>query len=315
MKKSRILALLSAFTITAVSNVPVISSAKALFANKLETLEDVENSFSPDDILVFPYDNGNNQKMIMILNSEGSCCQYAESKELCVTVKKETSLSQEDVFEKISAELGNISVSGRFMQIDENMYMIDMFSPCKSENILSAMNKYENVVSIDYRNAIAENTLCSVSGVYIDSDLTNEEFETKYPSIKWNENLECFDFVKNKDINKFGVLKSVIDDTNIKSAKPSFIVATSMNNDYLGVGKSIENLYTASIKGDVNGDGEVDISDVVAITAFVGNSEENKFNSDQKIINGDVYNSGDGLTANDALMIQQYISGSLESLE
>ena len=161
MKKSRILALLSAFTITAVSSVPMISSAKALFADKLGTLEDVENSFSPDDILVFPYDNGNNQKMIMILNSEGSCCQYAESKELCVTVKKGTSLSQEDVFEKISAELGNISVSGRFIQLDENMYMIDMFSPCKSENILSAMNKYENVVSIDYRNAVAENTLCN----------------------------------------------------------------------------------------------------------------------------------------------------------
>lgn len=314
MKKSRILALLSAFTITAVSSVPMISSAKALFADKLGTLEDVENSFSPNDILVFPYDDGSKKKMIMILNSDDSCCQYAESKEFCVTVKKGTSLNKKDVFEKISAELGNISVSGRFIQLDENMYMIDMFSPCKNENVLNAMNKYDNVVSADYRNAVAENTLCGVSGVHIDSDLTHEEFETKYPSLKWNENLECFDFDTN-DINTFDVLKSILNDTDIKSAEPIFIVATSMNNDYLGAGKSIENLYTAAIKGDVNGDGEVDISDVVAITAFVGNSEKNKFNSDQKIINGDVYNSGDGLTANDALMIQQYISGNLESLE
>ncbi|MGN1036741.1 MAG: hypothetical protein ACI4PX_03120, partial [Ruminococcus sp.] len=215
MKKGRILALLSAFTITTVSSVPMISSAKALFADKLRTLEDVENSFSPDDILVFPYDDGSKQKMIMILNFEGSCCQYAESKQICVTVKKGTSLNEEDVFDKISAELGNISVSGRFIQLDENMYMIDMFSPCKNENVLSAMNKYDNVVSIDYRNAVAKNSLCGVSGVYIDSDLTHEEFETKYPSLKWNENLECFDFDTN-DINTFDVLKSILNDTDIK---------------------------------------------------------------------------------------------------
>ena len=62
------------------------------------------------------------------------------------------------------------------------------------------------------------------------------------------------------------------------------------------------------------GSDSIDISDIVAITAFVGNSEKNKFNSDQKIINGDVYNSGDGLTANDALMIQQYLANIITEL-
>ena len=59
--------------------------------------------------------------------------------------------------------------------------------------------------------------------------------------------------------------------------------------------------------GDANGDGSVDIADVIAIAAYVANPSQNSLSSEQ-ISNADVHNSGDGLTANDALKIQQYLA-------
>ena len=65
--------------------------------------------------------------------------------------------------------------------------------------------------------------------------------------------------------------------------------------------------------GDVNVDGTVDIADVVAAAAFVGDSTKNPVSA-QGLKNGDVQNNGDGLTANDALAIQQYLAGSITEL-
>ncbi len=64
---------------------------------------------------------------------------------------------------------------------------------------------------------------------------------------------------------------------------------------------------SGGLKGDANGDGSVDIADVIAIAAYVANPSQNSLSSAQ-ISNADVHNSGDGLTANDALKIQQYLA-------
>lgn len=70
----------------------------------------------------------------------------------------------------------------------------------------------------------------------------------------------------------------------------------------------------SELKGDCNIDGNIDIADVVSISAYVGDSEKNPLD-EQSILNADVHNTGDGLTANDALMIQQYLSGNITNLE
>ena len=67
------------------------------------------------------------------------------------------------------------------------------------------------------------------------------------------------------------------------------------------------------LNGDANGDREVDVADVIAVASYVANPEENPL-PEQLIKNADVHNSGDGLTANDALMIQQYLAGIVEKL-
>lgn len=70
---------------------------------------------------------------------------------------------------------------------------------------------------------------------------------------------------------------------------------------------------STGIKGDVLIDGEVNIADVVVISAYVGNSTKNSLD-EQAIKNGDVHNVGDGLTGNDALAIQQYLAGIIDTL-
>lgn len=62
--------------------------------------------------------------------------------------------------------------------------------------------------------------------------------------------------------------------------------------------------------GDANLDGIVDVADVVAVSAYVSNPSENSLD-EYGITCGDVHNKGDGITANDALMIQKFISGDI----
>lgn len=81
-------------------------------------------------------------------------------------------------------------------------------------------------------------------------------------------------------------------------------------------GYSIKGVYDYNpyifMNGDANGDGEVDISDVLTITAYVGDSENNQL-SEIGLINADV--NGDGvINANDALTIQQYLTGIITEL-
>lgn len=64
---------------------------------------------------------------------------------------------------------------------------------------------------------------------------------------------------------------------------------------------------TVTMKGDANEDNEVDIADAVAISAYVGDSEGNPL-SEQGKINADVQATGNGVNANDALAIQQYLA-------
>lgn len=57
--------------------------------------------------------------------------------------------------------------------------------------------------------------------------------------------------------------------------------------------------------GDVNGDNEVTLADALAILQFVANEEKYPLSEDAKLA-ADVYNHGDGITANDSLSVQRY---------
>lgn len=70
---------------------------------------------------------------------------------------------------------------------------------------------------------------------------------------------------------------------------------------------------TDIVYGDANLDGNVNIADAVAIAAYVGNPDGNPIQKDG-LINSDVHSTGNGVDANDALAVQQYIAKILTSL-
>lgn len=67
----------------------------------------------------------------------------------------------------------------------------------------------------------------------------------------------------------------------------------------------------AVLLGDANQDGVVDTSDADAVIKYVSNSSKYPLTPDG-IDAADVYNRGDGLSADDALEIQRYLYGQIE---
>lgn len=70
----------------------------------------------------------------------------------------------------------------------------------------------------------------------------------------------------------------------------------------------------SKLKGDANLDETVDIADIVAVASYVGNPENNIL-SEQGILNADVHSRGNGLNADDALCIQQYLAKIIDNLD
>jgi len=77
-----------------------------------------------------------------------------------------------------------------------------------------------------------------------------------------------------------------------------------------GTGNTDNDSY---VKGDITENGIVDIADVVSGAAYVGDNKNNVL-SNKAIIAGDVHNTGDGITGNDILMIQQYLANIIDEI-
>ena len=69
----------------------------------------------------------------------------------------------------------------------------------------------------------------------------------------------------------------------------------------------------ATLCGDANCDGFVNISDAVAILQHIGNPDKYPFN-EKAILNADCFEPGSGITGSDALAIQKLDAGVISSL-
>lgn len=69
----------------------------------------------------------------------------------------------------------------------------------------------------------------------------------------------------------------------------------------------------AIVWGDANSDGRVTLADSLAILQFIANEDKYPL-TEQGIRNADVYNSGDGITANDSFSVQKYDCGAITTL-
>jgi len=93
----------------------------------------------------------------------------------------------------------------------------------------------------------------------------------------------------------------------LESSEPATETETTVPETSATAAPETKPSESSSVPGDATLNGSIDIADVVAIASYVGDSETNVL-STQAVINGDVHNVGDGLTASDVLAVQQYIA-------
>lgn len=111
-----------------------------------------------------------------------------------------------------------------------------------------------------------------------------------------------------------GIVYGKLSDSNPDTTKPTTTTTTaSASKPTTTTTKTTTTSENDILWGDVNVDGKVEIADVVAAAAFVGDSENNPLDV-QGIVNGDVQNNGDGITAGDVLAIQQYLASIVKEL-
>ena len=87
-----------------------------------------------------------------------------------------------------------------------------------------------------------------------------------------------------------------------------WLFANGLNDGFIQITGETETMY-----GDVNLDGKVSISDAVRILQYVSNTSKYPLD-EQAMDNADVFNRGDGVTANDAASIQKLDAGVIDSL-
>ncbi|MGN0495991.1 MAG: dockerin type I repeat-containing protein [Lachnospiraceae bacterium] len=349
MKK--LISSLTALTLAVASSVPMLSNAVSVLPMKQGSVDDMVKAnfgedaiyiydkssihnlvFSPEDFGYFNRDEGN-LKVKLKSDSEfdaetlqkfiwKNCTSYVDC-EKCDDEENTYILNRSEIY------------AGPSSRMEEEIYpAVISFLIEECEDVVS-IDKYYNV-SV---NTYAEENSDIFEIAFLVSDNVDFDFE-KYSNYKIETCIDNGGLFE----HKYYVVTANKGDNFFKDTYDAFI---NLYEDYgdkdvrpgmSGYGHSNpfnqawgENIYTAGevsisdslpntaqvndtdlISGDTNADGEVNISDVLAITAYIANPAENQL-SETALINADV--NGDGaVTANDALTIQQYLADIITEL-
>lgn len=117
----------------------------------------------------------------------------------------------------------------------------------------------------------------------------------------------------NEDYTAKPAFYSIVDGLDVPATSATTATTSETTSTTTTVTTTVSSSETDILYGDANLDGSVDIADAVAIAAFVGDSDNNKLAA-SGLINADVHGSKNGVNANDALAIQQYLAGIVKSL-
>ncbi len=167
---------------------------------------------------------------------------------------------------------------------------------------------------------------CTYTGNFNDSRLTDEEFymnDTTHTA-KINEPVGYYVYTYNLAPESMEVLKTDGTFDGVENAiKGDFSITFTMSEDINPYGDNDKYVYRFNAddngiitntgvvsnrdSGDANGDGTIDIADVVAVASYVGNPENNSI-PDKAQVFCDVHAHGNGVDASDLLMIQQYLA-------
>jgi len=322
MKSKKLLSVLTASVLTIASAVPVFSSAMALAPDVNGDPQEIIREYFGEDAIV---EYQKNSFFFTVISPEkmGRMVIYRPSLKL----KLKKGSGEKDIDNYLNQN--NILMSVYDNEKEDDSYILykkgifndDDLSSVVSylDNEIEILKRFEDVVSIELVNNIAvestDEEQCYVIDPTIFMDFAPDS--NKYPDFIEYEytNLmdeKCKEYqMTSYDATKmYDTYTQLIEDYGKENVRFDFYWVCEGEIPSQEIGK---NVYTAPITGDVSSNGTIDSADVVAISAYVGNPEVNYLN-EQQIINGDVHNTGDGLTLSDALMIQQYLCGSVSEL-
>lgn len=319
--KKRLLALVSSLALTFTAIAPV--SASALIQPEIANggLSDYLSTYDDDTIVV-----QTDGKTAIIITGDYEIKYFKEwSYGTSIKVKKGADIPLEEVSELIEGDKNRISK----LDVDSKSY--DEYTLYVSDNekktaAYELLKQCPDVISIDEKSSIRQQiSPWAVTNITLNGDIDIDalmaeysELNLTYDSVLSIPESNVYDFQLSEPLGSGACSKKYYDFFKTLIEKEvdyslTTMLTTTINGE-ADSSKVSKNIYTnleAFDYGDANCDGNVDISDVVLIKGHTINSE--KYPLAAPFL-ADITGNGNGVNAQDAVALQQYLLGTVKSL-
>lgn len=319
--KKRLLALVSSLALTVTAIAPV--SASALIQPEIANggLSDYLSTYDDDAIVV-----QNDGKTAIIITGDYEIKYFKEwSYGTSIKVKKGADIPLEEVSELIEGDKNRISK----LDVDSKSY--DEYTLYVSDNekktaAYKLLKQCPDVISIDEKSSIRQQiSPWAVTNITLNGDIDIDalmaeysELNLTYDSVLSIPESNVYDFQLSEPLGSGACSKKYYDFFKTLIEKEvdyslTTMLTTTINGeaDSSQVSKNIYTNLEAFDYGDANCDGNVDISDVVLIKGYTINPE--KYLLAAPFL-ADITGNGNGVNAQDAVALQQYLLGTVKSL-
>lgn len=319
--KKRLLALVSSLALTFTAIAPV--SASALIQPEIANggLSDYLSTYDDDTIVV-----QTDGKTAIIITGDYEIKYFKEwSYGTSIKVKKGADIPLEEVSELIEGDKNRISK----LDVDSKSY--DEYTLYVSDNekktaAYELLKQCPDVISIDEKSSIRQQiSPWAVTNITLNGDIDIDalmaeysELNLTYDSVLSIPESNVYDFQLSEPLGSGACSKKYYDFFKTLIEKEvdyslTTMLTTTINGeaDSSQVSKNIYTNLEAFDYGDANCDGNVDISDVVLIKGHTINSE--KYLLAAPFL-ADITGNGNGVNAQDAVALQQYLLGTVKSL-
>ena len=319
--KKRLLALVSSLALTFTAIAPV--SASALIQPEIANggLSDYLSTYDDDTIVV-----QTDGKTAIIITGDYEIIYFKEwSYGTSIKVKKGADIPLEEVSELIEGDKNRISK----LDVDSKSY--DEYTLYVSDNekktaAYELLKQCPDVISIDEKSSIRQQiSPWAVTNITLNGDIDIDalmaeysELNLTYDSVLSIPESNVYDFQLSEPLGSGACSKKYYDFFKTLIEKEvdyslTTMLTTTINGeaDSSQVSKNIYTNLEAFDYGDANCDGNVDISDVVLIKGYTINPE--KYLLAAPFL-ADITGNGNGVNAQDAVALQQYLLGTVKSL-
>lgn len=319
--KKRLLALVSSLALTFTAIAPV--SASALIQPEIANggLSDYLSTYDDDTIVV-----QTDGKTAIIITGNYEIKYFKEwSYGTSIKVKKGADIPLEEVSELIEGDKNRISK----LDVDSKSY--DEYTLYVSDNekktaAYELLKQCPDVISIDEKSSIRQQiSPWAVTNITLNGDIDIDalmaeysELNLTYDSVLSIPESNVYDFQLSEPLGSGACSKKYYDFFKTLIEKEvdyslTTMLTTTINGeaDSSQVSKNIYTNLEAFDYGDANCDGNVDISDVVLIKGYTINPE--KYLLAAPFL-ADITGNGNGVNAQDAVALQQYLLGTVKSL-